>query len=84
MTWKGRGEDRVGWGVDKGMVVGVDIQDMEPVVGVEFVKLDFLDDSAPEKVLALAGRRADAVISDMAAPVTGSSRVPNRPIVDRY
>ena len=57
--------------VDKGTVVGVDIQDMEPVAGVEFLKLDFLDDSAPEKVLSLAGRSADAVISDMAAPVTG-------------
>ncbi|HCD17099.1 MAG TPA: rRNA methyltransferase, partial [Rhodobiaceae bacterium] len=54
--WAQIAADRVGQGVDKGMVVGVDIQDMEPVPGVEFAKLDFLDDAAPEKVLALAGR----------------------------
>ena len=35
------------------------------------MKLDFLDDDAPRAVHELAGRRADAVISDMAAPVTG-------------
>lgn len=69
--WAQIAADRVGQGSDKGLVVGIDIQDMEPVPGVEFLKLDFLDDAAPEKVLALAGRRADVVISDMAAPVTG-------------
>ena len=36
--------DRVGHGVDKGLVVGVDIQDMEPAAGL--MKIDFLDDSA--------------------------------------
>ncbi|MGB0341811.1 MAG: RlmE family RNA methyltransferase [Parvibaculales bacterium] len=55
----------------KGFVGAIDIQDMEPIAGVEFIKLDFLDDSAPAAVRELAGRRADAVISDMAAPVTG-------------
>ncbi|MEC7154900.1 MAG: RlmE family RNA methyltransferase, partial [Pseudomonadota bacterium] len=69
--WAQIAADRVGQGVDKGMVIGVDVQEMEPVSGVEFLRLDFLDDSAHEKVLSLAGRRADAVVSDMAAPVTG-------------
>ena len=55
----------------KGFVGAIDIQDMEPIAGVDFIKLDFLDDSSPAIIRELAGRRADAVISDMAAPVTG-------------
>ncbi|MEC8095282.1 MAG: RlmE family RNA methyltransferase, partial [Pseudomonadota bacterium] len=46
--WAQIAADRVGQGADNGMVVGVDIQDMEPVAGVEFLRLDFLDDSAHE------------------------------------
>ena len=44
---------------------------MEPLQGVDFLQLDFLDDAAPQQVRTLAGRRADVVMSDMAAPVTG-------------
>ncbi len=55
----------------KGFVAAIDIQDMEPIAGVAFLKLDFLDNRAPELVRELAGRRADIVMSDMAAPVTG-------------
>ena len=44
---------------------------MEPIPGVSFLKLDFLDDKAPALVHELAGRRADIVMSDMAAPLTG-------------
>ncbi len=62
---------RLGALKEKGFVAAIDIQDMEPIPGVAFLKLDFLDDNAPELVRELAGRRADIVMSDMAAAVTG-------------
>jgi 23S rRNA (uridine2552-2'-O)-methyltransferase len=40
-------------------------------VGVEFLKLDFLDEAAPERLKALLGGKADVVLSDMAANTTG-------------
>jgi 23S rRNA (uridine2552-2'-O)-methyltransferase len=54
-----------------GRVVAIDILDMEPVPNVEFMKLDFLDPAAPEKLRALLGDGADVVLSDMAANTTG-------------
>lgn len=69
--WSQVAAQRVGSPGQKGFVGAIDIQDMEPVAGADFLKLDFLDDAAPALVRELAGRRADAVISDMAAPVTG-------------
>ena len=69
--WAQVAAKRVGSIEGKGFVGAIDIQDMEQVQGVDFIQLDFLDDSAPEKIQQLAGRRPDAVISDMAAPVTG-------------
>lgn len=56
---------------NRGHVVGIDIQDMDPVPGAEVMKLDFMDDEAPSIVKELAGRQVDVVLSDMAAPVTG-------------
>ena len=69
--WSQVAAHRVGATENKGFVAAIDIQDMEAIQGVDFMKLDFLDDEAPRLVRELAGRRADAVISDMAAPVTG-------------
>jgi len=54
-----------------GCVVAIDVLDMKPVAGVEFVKLDFLDESAPGRLKALIGGKADVVLSDMAANTTG-------------
>ena len=69
--WAQIAAQRLGTAKDKGFVAAIDIQDMEPIAGVSFLKLDFLDDKAPALVHELAGRRADIVMSDMAAPVTG-------------
>jgi 23S rRNA (uridine2552-2'-O)-methyltransferase len=44
---------------------------MDAIPGVEFLQLDFLDPSAPEKLKALLGGKADVVLSDMAANATG-------------
>ena len=48
---------------------------MEPIAGVEFVQLDFMDDSgAGTAEEHAARRRADVVLSDMAAQGTGHTR----------
>ncbi len=54
-----------------GRVVALDILDMKPIAGVEFLKLDFLDQTAPERLKAMLGGKADVVLSDMAANATG-------------
>jgi 23S rRNA (uridine2552-2'-O)-methyltransferase len=66
--WSEVAARRVGAG---GRVIALDILDMKPIVGVEFVKLDFLDDAAPERLKAMIGGKADVVLSDMAANATG-------------
>jgi 23S rRNA (uridine2552-2'-O)-methyltransferase len=62
---------RVGAGRGRGRVVAVDLLDMAPIPGVDFLRLDFLDRSAPEKLKGMLGGEADIVLSDMAANTTG-------------
>jgi 23S rRNA (uridine2552-2'-O)-methyltransferase len=50
-----------------GTVLGVDLQEVEPISGAEIHQLDFLEDGADEKVKGWLGGRADVVMSDMAA-----------------
>jgi 23S rRNA (uridine2552-2'-O)-methyltransferase len=54
-----------------GRVIGLDILEMKPIAGVEFLQLDFLDQTAPERLKKLLGGNADVVLSDMAANSTG-------------
>jgi 23S rRNA (uridine2552-2'-O)-methyltransferase len=55
----------------KGRIVALDILDMKPIPGVEFLHLDFLDNTAPDRLKAILGGNADVVLSDMAANTTG-------------
>jgi 23S rRNA (uridine2552-2'-O)-methyltransferase len=55
----------------KGRVIALDILEFKPMLGVEFIKLDFLDNTAPERLKAMLGGKADVVLSDMAANATG-------------
>ncbi|HEX3938627.1 MAG TPA: RlmE family RNA methyltransferase [Xanthobacteraceae bacterium] len=55
----------------KGRVIALDILDLKPLPGVEFLHLDFLDETAPARLKELLGGRADVVLSDMAANSTG-------------
>jgi 23S rRNA (uridine2552-2'-O)-methyltransferase len=59
----------------KGRVVALDILDMKPIPGVEFLHVDFLDAAAPARLKEMLGGRAqgkvDVVLSDMAANATG-------------
>ncbi|MDH4982194.1 RlmE family RNA methyltransferase [Hyphomicrobium sp. D-2] len=58
-----------------GQVVAIDYLDMEPLPGVEAIKLDFTDEGAEDTLRSmLRGGRADIVLSDMAAPTTGHTR----------
>jgi 23S rRNA (uridine2552-2'-O)-methyltransferase len=54
-----------------GRIVALDILDMKPIPGVEFLRLDFLDPLAPERLKTMLGGKADLVLSDMAANTTG-------------
>jgi 23S rRNA (uridine2552-2'-O)-methyltransferase len=58
-----------------GQVVAIDLLAVEPIPGVEFLQLDFMDASAPERLRGLLREgRADVVLSDMAAQGTGHTR----------
>lgn len=52
-------------------VVGIDYLGMPSVSGAQVLKLDFLEEGAPEKLKEALGGEADVVLSDMAAPTTG-------------
>ncbi len=54
-----------------GTILGIDLQEMEPIPGAELHVLDFLEDDADVKVKDWLGGRADVVMSDMAASSTG-------------
>ncbi|RMD92813.1 MAG: RlmE family RNA methyltransferase, partial [Alphaproteobacteria bacterium] len=47
-----------------GRVLGIDLQEVEPVPGAEIHQLDFLSEGADEKVKGWLGGRADVVMSD--------------------
>ena len=54
-----------------GRVIGIDLQEVEPIAGAEIHQLDFLEDGADEKVKAWLDGPADVVMSDMAAASSG-------------
>jgi 23S rRNA (uridine2552-2'-O)-methyltransferase len=54
-----------------GRVVAVDVLDMAPIPGVEFIQLDFLHPTAPERLEMALGGPADVVLSDMSPKATG-------------
>jgi 23S rRNA (uridine2552-2'-O)-methyltransferase len=58
-------------GGKSGLVVGIDIQAVEPVAGAALITRDFLDPEAPKLLKDALGGPADVVLSDMAAPATG-------------
>lgn len=52
-------------------VVGIDLQDVEPIEGAVIIKLDFMADNAERELMALLEGPAHVVLSDMAAASTG-------------
>ena len=65
----------------RGRVVAIDVLKMDPIVGVEFAQIDFLDADAPGKLKAMLGGPADVVLSDMAANATGHRQTDHLKIV---
>lgn len=65
----------------KGKVVGIDLLPIDPMPGVEFIALDFLDESAPGKLIEMLDGPADVVMSDMAANTTGHKKTDHLRII---
>ncbi|MBV9569283.1 MAG: RlmE family RNA methyltransferase, partial [Hyphomicrobiales bacterium] len=69
--WSQYAAERVGAKSGEELVVALDLLEIEPIEGVAFAKLDFLAPEAPDWLIAALGRKADVVLSDMAANTTG-------------
>ncbi len=64
-----------------GRVIGIDLQEVEPIPGAELHQLDFLDEDADEAVKAWLGGGADVVMSDMAAASSGHKQTDHLRII---
>ena len=69
--WSQIAAKRVAAAEGKGRVVAIDLLEMPPIAGVQFARLDFLEQAAPERLIQMLGGGADVVLSDMAANTTG-------------
>jgi 23S rRNA (uridine2552-2'-O)-methyltransferase len=57
---------------DRGRIIAIDLLEMTPVAGVQFLQADFREDAALAALAdALGGRKADLVLSDMAPNLSG-------------
>ncbi|MEO0412963.1 MAG: RlmE family RNA methyltransferase [Pseudomonadota bacterium] len=52
-------------------LVAIDLQDIEPIAGVIFKQMDFMDPGADDVVKAMLGGPVDLVLSDLAPFTTG-------------
>ena len=64
-----------------GRVLGIDLQEVEPIAGAELHVLDFLADGADAQVKAWLDGPADVVLSDMAAASSGHKQTDHLRIV---
>lgn len=65
----------------RGKVIGIDLLAVDPIPGAEIIQLDFMDESAPDKLKAMLGGEADVVLSDMAASSTGHAQTDHLKII---
>jgi 23S rRNA (uridine2552-2'-O)-methyltransferase len=80
--WSQIAAERVKAGDGRGQVVAIDYLEIEPLPGVEIVKLDFTADGAEDRLKSLLREgRADVVLSDMAAPTVGHKATDHRRIM---
>jgi 23S rRNA (uridine2552-2'-O)-methyltransferase len=54
-----------------GTILGIDLQEVDPIPGCDIRVLDFLEEEADDKVKEWLGGKADVVMSDMAASSSG-------------
>jgi len=72
-SWSAELVQRMG---DGGLVIGVDLLEMQPLVGVHFIQGDFTEAATLACVdELLAGRRVDMVVSDMSPEMSGNKLV---------
>nr|WP_261397936.1 RlmE family RNA methyltransferase [Maritimibacter alkaliphilus] len=64
-----------------GTIIGVDLQEVEPIPGAEIYQLDFMEDDADLKVKEWLGGKADVVMSDMAASSSGHKQTDHLRII---
>ncbi|WP_412070690.1 RlmE family RNA methyltransferase [Pseudooceanicola nanhaiensis] len=64
-----------------GTIIGVDLQEVEPIPGAEVYQLDFMEDDADLKVKEWLGGKADVVMSDMAASSSGHKQTDHLRII---
>src|SRR6185437_14717461 len=69
--WSQVAAQRVGAAGGRGRVAAIDMLEMTPITGVDFLKLDFLNTDAPGRLKEMLNGPADLVFSDMAANATG-------------
>ena len=79
--WSQVAASRVKGGKGGGKVVAIDILQIEPIAGVDFARLDFLDEGAPGRLKDMLGGPADVVLCDMAANATGHRKTDHFKIV---
>jgi 23S rRNA (uridine2552-2'-O)-methyltransferase len=64
-----------------GRIIGVDLQEVDPVPGAEIHQLDFMADGADDLVKGWLGGQADVVMSDMAASASGHRQTDHNRII---
>ena len=57
--------------VPQGKVVGIDLLPTDPIDGVAILQMDFMEETAPDRLKEALGGEADLVLSDMAANTVG-------------
>jgi len=55
----------------KATVVGIDLLPVDPIDGATILQMDFMDDTAPERLIEELGGAPDLILSDMAANTVG-------------
>lgn len=55
----------------KAAIVGIDLLPVDPIDGVTIFEMDFMDDTAPDRLIEALGSQPDLVLSDMAANTVG-------------
>ncbi|TCT08097.1 RlmE family RNA methyltransferase [Aquabacter spiritensis] len=79
--WSQIASKRIGLEEGRGRIVAIDLLDIDPIPGVQFAQMDFLDPDAPERLIAMLEGPADLVMSDMAANATGHKATDHLKIV---
>ncbi|MBC8129204.1 MAG: RlmE family RNA methyltransferase [Rhizobiaceae bacterium] len=72
--WTQVAVERVASASSEGRIVAIDYLPVDRIPGATILELDFLDETAPQKLLDALDGDPDIVLSDMASPTTGHRR----------